>query len=158
MKLILAALLLAAPLLADDSDLVKAAKKKPARGVITNDTVKKNATPSSGAKAGAPAPVTAAPKSAAEIAAGEKRARDDAQARVTADEEAVAKLEREVAALELSYYAENDPDVRDHDVTAKFIAAQDKLAAARKERAVARDAAAKLQLKNVTVHEIKPNE
>lgn len=148
-RILLAALLLTVPLIADDSDLVKAAKKKPGRGVITNDTVKKNATPSSGSKAGAAAGVAAPPKSPAVVEAEQKLARDDAEALVKRSEAAVAQLERDVAAMELSYYAENDPDFRDRVITARFVAMQEKLAAARKDLAQAREASAKLQLKNV---------
>jgi hypothetical protein len=144
-------LLTAAPLLADDSDLVKAAKKKPGRGAITNDTVKKNATKSSGSKAGAPATVAAPPKSPAVVEAEQKLARDDAEAHLKLEEAVVAQLERDVAAMELSYYAENDPDFRDRVITAKFVAMQEKLAAAKKDLAQAREASAKLQLKNVIV-------
>ena len=158
MKLLLIALLLTAPLVADDSDMVKAAKKKPGRGVITNDTVKKNATPSSGAKAGAPAAVPAPPKSPAVLEAEQKIARDDAETHVKLEEAAVAQLERDVAALELSYYAENDPDFRDRVITAKFIAMQEKLAAAKKELTNAREASAKLQLKNVVTVETTKDE
>src|SRR5437763_918894 len=121
-RLLLIALLLTAPLVADDSALVKAAKKKPGRGVITNETVKKNATPSSGSKAGAPAAVPAPPKSPAVIEAEQKIARDGAEAHLKLEEANVAQLERDVAALELSYYAENDPDFRDHVITGRFVA------------------------------------
>jgi hypothetical protein len=157
-RILLIALLLTVPLLADDSDMVKAAKKKPGRGVITNETVKKNATPSSGSKTGAPGTVPAPPKSPAVIEAEQKIARDDADAHLKLEEAAVAQLERDIAALELSYYAESDPDFRDRVITARFLAMQEKLAAARKELAQAREASAKLQLKNVIVVDTKKDE
>ncbi len=153
--LLIALLLLAAPLLADDSDLVKAAKKKPGKGAITNDTVKKNATPSSGSKTGAPGAIPAPPKSPAVIEAEQKIARDNAESHLKLEVAEVAQLERDVAALELSYYAENDPDIRDRVITARFVAMQEKLAAARKDLAKAREESAKLQLKNVVVIDAK---
>lgn len=157
-RILLIALLLAVPLAADDSDLVKLAKKKPRRGVITNDTVKKNATQSSGSKAGAPAAVAAAPKSPAVIEAEQKLARDDAEIRLKRSAETVAQLERDVAAVEMSYYGENDPDFRDRVLTARFVALQEKLTAAKKDLAQAREASAKLQLKNVVAIEAKKDE
>jgi hypothetical protein len=157
-RILLIALLLTVPLLADDSDLVKAAKKKPGRGVITNETVRKNATPSSGSKGGAPGAVPAPPKSTAVIEAEQKLARDDADAHVKVEEAAVAQLERDVATMELSYYAENDPDFRDRVITARFLDMQAKLAATRKELAQAREASAKLQLKSVIVVDTKKDE
>ena len=51
--------------------------------------------------------------------------------------------------MELSYYAENDPDFRDRVITARFVALQEKLAAAKIELTKAREASAKLRLKNV---------
>lgn len=151
MKLLLIALLLTAPL-ADDTDLVKAAKKKPAKGVITNDVVKKNATPSGKSTAKAAAPPLMV-KSDEQIQAEQKLLRDAADVRLRTAEESVATLEREMALVEQSYYAENDPDVRDRDITAKFAATKQKLAAAKAELAAARDEVAKLKLKNVIVHE-----
>src|SRR5258708_19208681 len=85
-------LLLAAALAhADDTDIVKAAKKVPAGTVITNDSVKKNATPSSGA-AGAAPPALVIPKGALEVQAEQKRLRAAAGARLLDAQAAVAKL------------------------------------------------------------------
>jgi hypothetical protein len=149
MKLMLIALLLAAPL-ADGSDLVKAAKKKPARGVITNVTVKKNATPSSGGANAAPAPLPV-PKSEIALKEEERKQREAAEARLRDAETAVATLEREIAAVELSYYEENDPDVRDREITRKFAATKGKLAVARKDLDAAREALAKLPPKTILI-------
>lgn len=151
MNFILIALLLTAPL-ADDTDLVKAAKKKPAKGVITNDVVKKNATPSGKSTATAAAPPLMT-KSSAQIEAEQKLLRDAADVRLGMAEQSVATLERELSLVELSYYAENDPDVRDRDITAKFAATKRKLATAKEELTAAREEVAKLKLKNVIVHE-----
>jgi hypothetical protein len=140
----------AAVAVADDSALVKAAKKVPANTVITNESVKKDAVRSSGAT-GVPAePVPQ--KSPLEIQAEQKARRVAADARVH-DAEAVAdKLQIELAAIELSYYDESNPDVRDHEITRRFAVTQEKLEAAKKELAAARDAVAALPT-IVTVHQ-----
>src|SRR3954454_18419837 len=141
MKLLLIALMLAAPL-ADDTDLVKAAKRKPARGVITNETVRKNATKSGGATGTNAAAVT--PKSELLIQAEQKVAREAAELRLHVSEGAVTTLEHELAAVELSYYEENNPDVRDRVLTQRFAETKEKLASARVEFAAAREAVEKL--------------
>ncbi len=146
MKLILIALLLAAPL-ADDTDLVKAAKRKPGKGVITNETVRKNATKSGGATGTNADAVT--PKSDLQIQAEQKAAREAAELRLHVSEEAVATLERELAAVELSYYEENNPDVRDRVLTQRFAETKEKLAAARLVLTAARAAAEKLATNQV---------
>src|SRR5258708_7189715 len=145
-------LLLAAAIAhADDTDLVKVAKKVPAGTVITNDSVKKNATPRSGKTGAAPAALVI-PKGALEIQAEQKRLRDAADAQLHDAEEAVAKLEKELAAVEQSYYDESNPDIRDREITLRFALTGKKLETAKKELAAARDAAAALQPKNVIVH------
>ena len=144
-------LLTAALAHADDSALVKAAKKVPAGTVITNGSVKKNATASSGT-AGAAPPALVIPKGALEVQAEQKRLRDAADTRVRDAEAAVVKLENELDAVEQSYYDESNPDIRDREITRRFALTGKKLETAKKELAAARDAAAALQPKNVIVH------
>ena len=147
MKLLLIALLLAAPL-ADDTDLVKAAKRKPGKGDITNETVRKNATKSGGSTGTTAAAVT--PKSDLQLQAEQKALRETAELRLRVSEAAVTTLERELAAVELSYYEENNPDVRDRDITLKFATTKEKLDAARLELTAARAAVEKLAPSQVT--------
>jgi hypothetical protein len=149
--LIMILLLASAVAHAEDTDLVKASKKVPAGTVITNDSVKKNATASSGA-AGAAPPALVIPKGALEVQAEQKRLRDAADSRVHDGEAAVTKLEKELAAVEQSYYDESNPDVRDREITRRFAVTGKKLETAKKELTVARDAAAALWPKNVIVH------
>ena len=140
----------AAVLRADDSALVKAVKKVPPNTVITNDSVKKGSVPSSGATA-LPA-VSETPKGLLQIQAEQKQQRVAAEARLH-DAEAVAdKLQIELAAVELSYYDESNPDVRDVEITRRFALTQTKLEAAKKDLASARDAVAALPTV-VKVHE-----
>ncbi len=140
----------AAVLRADDSALVKAAKKVPPNTVITNDSVKKGSVPSSGATALPAAAET--PKGLLQIQAEQKQQRVAAEARLH-DAEAVAdKLQIELAAVELSYYDESNPDVRDVEITRRFALTQTKLEAAKKDLASARDAVAALPTV-VKVHE-----
>jgi len=133
---------------ADDTALVKAAKKVPAGTVITNASVKKNAASNSAATGltSTKQPVAqVTPKGPLQVQAEQKRVRDAADARQHDSETAVAKLEKELAAVEQSYYDESNPDVRDRKITRRFALAQEKLEAARKELAAARDATAALQ-------------
>src|SRR5260370_17551928 len=104
---------------ADDTDLVKVAKKVPAGTVITNDSVKKNATPSSGKTGAAPAALVI-PKGALEIQAEQKRLRDAADAQLHDAEEAVAKLEKELPAVAQSYTDESNPDPPDRALTPRL--------------------------------------
>jgi hypothetical protein len=136
---------------ADDSALVKAAKKVPPGTVITNETVKKDAAAAAGT---APATTTAAPapaRSPLVVQAEQKQQRAAAEARLHNAEEAAGKLETELAAVELSYYDESDPDVRDREITRRFALTQQKLEAAKKELTAARAGVAALPPSNVTV-------
>jgi hypothetical protein len=140
----------AAIALADDSALVKAAKKVPAKTVITNETVKKDAVKSGGATA---LPAESVPqKGPLQIQAEQKAQRIAAEARLHDAEAAADKLQIELAAVELSYYDESNPDVRDREITQRFAATQGKLEAAKKDLAAARDAVAALPPTIVTVH------
>ena len=141
-------LLAAAFAQADDTALVKAAKKVPAGTVITNASVKKNAASNSAATGVASTKQPAAqvsPKGPLQVQAEQKRMRDAAEARLHDSQAAVAKLEKELAAVEQSYYDESNPDVRDREITKRFALAQRKLETAKKELTAARDATAALE-------------
>jgi hypothetical protein len=148
---VMVVLLTAALARADDSALVKAAKKVPAGTVITNDTVKKDAVSSSGTAPAQAAAPPANPKSATEVQAEQRRQRAAAEARLHDAEDAAAKLEKELMAVELSYYDESDPDVRDREITRRFALTQQKAETAKSELAAARAAVAALPATNVTV-------
>jgi hypothetical protein len=108
-----------------DSDLVAAAKKAKAgrvtipRKVITNADVKKAKgklieLPSTGVKPMEPVPNTIAQHTAEmKAAAVAEKVQADATKKV-------ADLEKELAAIEQSYYEENDPAYRDDVIKKKF--------------------------------------
>jgi len=149
------ALLAAAALHADDTALVKAAKKVPPGTAITNETVNKDAganpSPTETRPATAATAPAQAPNPAGTQAASLKR-HLAAEKRLHDAEAVVAALQNETDALELSYYYEDDPDVRDRKITHQFALAQAKLEAAGKELAAARaDLAALPPLAGVTV-------
>ena len=114
-----------APQPAKDSDLVAAAKKAKAghvaipRKVITNADVKKAKgklieLPSTGVKPMAPVPSTMAQHTA------EMKAAAVAEQAHAESAKKVADLEKELAAIEQSYYEENDPAYRDDVIKKKF--------------------------------------
>jgi hypothetical protein len=130
-------LLLAVTVHAEDSDLVKAAKRKPStKKPITNEDVKKNATKSGGATGNPPAIVHE--KSELALQDERNRARAMAERLVKAREERVALLEKELVAIELSYYDASDLDARDRDITRKFKLTKEKLETARQDLTAAR--------------------
>jgi hypothetical protein len=133
----------------EDSALVKAAKaaggpRKPTGKVITNDDVKKNALPSTGTAATAPAS-TLDTKTTTEKFEELRKARASAQKRVDDAEKKAAGLEAELRRLELAYYEEADLDRRDTLIAARFGQTKSQLDAARKELSDASDALKKLQ-------------
>ena len=137
---------------ADDSDLVKAAKRKPStKKPITNEDVQKNATKSAGATGNPPDIVI--PKSELALQDERNRARTAAELRVKAGEERVALLEKELSVVEQSYYDATDLDVRDLDITRKFTATKGKLEAARRALTEARDAEAALTPPPATIRQ-----
>lgn len=142
--------LAAALVRADDSALVKAAKKIPPGTVITNETVKKDAV---AAGSTTPATTTAAapPRNPFVVQAEQRQQRVAAETRLHDAEQAAARLERELAVVELSYYDESDPDVRDREITKRFALTRERLEAAKKELTGARAAVAALPPSNVTV-------
>jgi hypothetical protein len=145
-------LLMAVAAHGDDSDLVKAAKRKPStKKPITNEDVKKNAIKSAGATGNAPEIV----HEKGELALQEEhnRARAAAELLVKVREERVALLEGELAAIEQSYYDASDLDARDRDITRKFKWTKGRLDAARRELTAARDAEAALAPKAATIQQ-----
>ena len=138
MKTIALALLLitAAAALADD--VVKAAKeakearKKSTTKVITNEDVKKSKgtlieTSASSKPVEEPRPGLAEEHDAA------YRARVAAEPRIVAAEKIVADLEKELAAIEQSYYEESDLDRRDTEIVKRFNALKANVDAARED-------------------------
>jgi hypothetical protein len=150
--------LAAAVVQADDAALVKAAKKVPTGTVITNDSVKKKAASNSATTGGTTSGTTSkppaaqvTPKGPGEVQAEQRRARDAAEALLHDSDAAVAKLEKELAAVEQSYYDESNPDVRDREITKRFILTQEKLQIAKRALAAARAAVDALPPPTVTV-------
>ncbi len=136
----LALLLLAVTFAASADDLVataKAAKERKSKSttkVITNADVKK-----SKAKVGetkATVPVETVPRKSLvdeyEKSYHERIAREE---KVAATTKKIADLERQLAAIEQSYYEENDLDRRDTDIVKRFNETSAKLEEARKELA-----------------------
>ena len=162
MKSLLMIALLAAPLAAQESDLVKAANaakaKRPAATkstkpkVITNADVKKAksklGTTTTATPAEAPAPVAAKP--AAPVMTPDQlfRARRDAEDRVEKNEKRVAELQKSLDLIEQAFYAENDPTYRDDVIQKRFEQTKRQLGDARKELADARDALTALPSRN----------
>lgn len=139
MKLLLLAFVIAA-LQSDTTALVEASKdakskrKTSTTKVITNADVKK----SKGKvvqKPGTPAPATdTKPEpTSLEKQAMERAARQIAEARLATAQKLVAELERELAAIETSYYETNDLDYRDKVLTKRFADVKARLDEARKE-------------------------
>src|SRR6185436_18720022 len=126
MKLLLLAFVIAA-LQSDTTALVEASKdakskrKTSTTKVITNADVKK----SKGKvvqKPGTPAPAaeTKPEPTSLEKQAMERAARQIAEARLATAQKLVAELERELAAIETSYYETNDLDYRDKVLVRRF--------------------------------------
>ncbi len=140
MKLVLVALIVAS-LQSDTTALVEASKEAKAKKksgtttkVITNADVKKSKgklveRPGSKAPDVKPEP-TLMEKQAAERAAAAVKEAKRAELQTTID-----ALEKEVAALEVSYYAANDLDYRDNVIARQFTEKKTKLDAAKKELA-----------------------
>jgi hypothetical protein len=136
MKVLALALLLltANDTLVDTAKTAKANRRKSTGKVITNSDVKK-----SKGKIGqtsATAPVDGpAEESLVDKQKSMRKARAEYEARSAAARAAVARLEKEVAALEQQYYDENDLDYRDGELVRRFNDAKRKLDAAREELA-----------------------
>jgi len=148
-------LLILALLMAQESDLVKAANETKAKRtgtktkVITNADVKKSkaklvtAPSSSGGQAPTPVRTGEAPvlhRTPDELYAARRAASD----RVDKIEKKVADLDKSLGLIEQSFYAENDPNYRDDVIQKRFEQTKRQLADARKELADARDALAAL--------------
>ena len=143
MKLLLAAVLIAA-LQSDTTALVDASKdaktkrKTSTTKVITNADVKK----SKGKLIEKPGTATTTAEAKPEPTETEKQnamrtARLTSETRLAAAQKAVADLEREIAAIEASYFEANDLDHRDKVIAKRFEETKKKLDAARKELAAA---------------------
>lgn len=132
MKVLALALLLltANDTLVNTAKTAKANRKKSTGKVITNADVKK-----SKGKIGqtnATAPIDAQPEeSLVEKQQAMRKARTEYDARSAAARAAVARLEKEVGALEEQYYDENDLNYRDGELVRRFNDAKKKLDAAR---------------------------
>jgi len=70
----------------------------------------------------------------------ELKARREAEVRLAAAEKEVADLERDLVRVEQSYFEENDPNVRDTQITQRFADTKAKLEKARAELKLARAA------------------
>jgi tyrosyl-tRNA synthetase len=141
---IAALLLIASTAFAEDSALVKAAKasggpnKKSTTKVITNDDVKKSAGKKTPTKPGVAAASTPVAKSEIDTFEDGKKVRAASVKRVAEAQTNVAKLEKELAAIEQNYYESNDPDARDKVIAKKFAAKKQELDAARKVLVIAK--------------------
>ena len=111
----------------------KEKKKKSTTKVITNADVKKSKG-SVGVTKTTPAPVVVVPgKSLAEQYESSYRERHAREEQLAAATKNVSDLERELAAIEQSYYDENDLEKRDRDIVKRFNDVKVKLDAAKKE-------------------------
>lgn len=140
MKLLLLAFVIAA-FQSDTTALVEASKdakskrKASTTKVITNADVKKSKGKVS-QKPGSTAPADVKPEpTLLEKQAAERAARVIAEARLDTAKKVVAELERELAAIEISYYETNDLDHRDKVLAKRFAAVKAKLDEAEKELA-----------------------
>ena len=134
----------------DTSALVEAAKAAKAKRqqsgkkkVITNADVKK----STGKLLDYVPPdlpagseITVTPSTITEKHELQRKARVEAEARITGAEKKVKELEKELSGLELSFYEENDPNYRDNVIQQRFTQTKRQLEEARTELANARDA------------------
>ena len=132
--LLLATLLSGANVVADDLvDAAKAAKakrKKSTTKVITNADVKKSKGAIVETKL-APLPEVKAEPSLVERHEAKKKAETESATKLAAAREQVAKLEKELAAIEQQYYEENDLNRRDTEIVRRFKDVKKKLDAAR---------------------------
>jgi hypothetical protein len=137
MKLVLVALIVAS-LQSDTTALVEASKEAKAKKktsttkVITNADVKKSKgklseRPASKAPEEKPGPTLL------EKQAAERTARLASEAKRAELQATIDALEKEVAALEASYFAANDLDYRDNVIAKQFAEKKTKLDAAKKE-------------------------
>jgi hypothetical protein len=137
-RLALAVLLLATTVGADDlidaAKTAKAKRKKSTTKVITNADVKKSKGAIAETKL-APLPETKQEPSLVEQHEARKKAAAENAQQLRAAKQLVAKLEKELAALEQQYYEENDLNRRDTEVVRQFNAVKEKLDAARAELA-----------------------
>jgi hypothetical protein len=117
--------------LVDAAKDAKAKRKTSTTRVITNADVKKSAgklAPSKKPAAAAkPLPPKPAPVDEDEL----YRQRRAADAALTEAQQKVTDLERELRAVEESFYNEDDPEVRDRVIAAKFVETSDRLTRAR---------------------------
>lgn len=115
----------------DKARETKAKRKARTSRALTNADVKKSKGRIVVNQGEAPAvPPATHPESLAEYQAA-LAARQDLERRRNAAQALVRQLERESAAIEQSYYDENDPDFRDRVIAARFAESATKLAAAR---------------------------
>lgn len=149
MRLLALIALLAAPLLAQESDLVKAANEAKAKRTTTKPKVLNNADVKKSPGKIATTNVAPLPADAKSSAPAVKptsdqlfRTRHAALDRVAADEKRVAELDKSLDLIEQSFYAENDPSYRDDVIQKRFEQTKRQLEQARKELADARDALA----------------
>jgi membrane-bound lytic murein transglycosylase B len=119
----------------------KEKKKKSTTKVITNADVKKAKAKVQEASVAAPADAPAPRKSLAEQYETSYQERLIHEEKLAAARQRVANLERELAAVEQSYYDENDLDRRDTEIVRKFGDVRAKLEEARKELAALAPAA-----------------
>jgi hypothetical protein len=138
MKILLIALLLLSDTtaLVDASKNAKEKRKKSSTKVITNADVKK----SKGKLAERPATSTAEPAPEPEQSLTEKHAADrkkrlELEAAKAVLDKQVADLEAQLAAVEQSYYEENDLNRRDTEIVRRFKDVKNQLEAARAARA-----------------------
>ncbi|HEV7922733.1 MAG TPA: hypothetical protein VGR02_18260 [Thermoanaerobaculia bacterium] len=116
--------------LVDAAKDAKAKRKKSTTKVITNADVKKSAgklAPARPAVAAKPAPPKPKPVDEDEL----YRQRVAADAALAEAQQKVVDLERELRSVEESFYAENDPEVRDRVIAKKFAETRDRLEKAR---------------------------
>lgn len=110
----------------------KEKKKKSTTKVITNADVKKSKG-AVGVTKTAAAPVVVVPgKSLAEQYESSYHERHAREEQLAAATKTVSELERELTAIEQSYYDENDLEKRDGDIVRRFNEVKSKLDAARK--------------------------
>lgn len=132
-----------------ESPLVKAAQQsgtapKMPKKVITNKDVKKSkgkiATTSPKPLPAATEPTAPDQRTMTEVATAHNKSVREADDRVAAAKVKFDALEKDLSAIEQSYYQEKDLNVRDTVIQQRFAQAKRQLDAARKELADARDA------------------
>ena len=132
----IAVLLLALDAQSDTSALVQASKDGKAKRqgsttkVITNAEVAKANKSKVVERKGVPITVKPQP-TLMEKHEAERKARLEREAKLKVLNETVARLEKELAALEQAYYEENDLNLRDNDIVTRFYETKAKLDEAR---------------------------